>query len=43
MWNLKKGNKQTYLQNRNGLTNKGNKLMAMKGKKQKKDKLGVWG
>ena len=32
MWNLKNYTSQTYLQNRNRLTNKENKLMAMKGK-----------
>ena len=31
IWNLKKGYKWTYLQNRNGVTDVENKLMAIRG------------
>ena len=45
MWNLKrKWYKWTYLQNRNRLTDIGNKLMVTEGdsRVRGKDKLGVW-
>ena len=41
-WNLKKGYTRTYLQNRNRLTNIGNKLMVTTGESEGRDKLGVW-
>ena len=42
MWNLKKGYKWTYLQNRNRVTDVENKLMVTKGKGCGRDKLGDW-
>ena len=42
IWNLKKGYKGTYSQNRNRLTDIENKLMVTKGEKGRRDKLGVW-
>ena len=42
MWNLKKSYKLTYLQNRGRLINIENKLMVTKGKKWRRDKLGIW-
>ena len=41
MWNLKKGYKWTYLQNRNRPTDIENKLMVTKGERWGRDKLGV--
>ena len=44
-WNLKKCYKWTYLQNRNRLTDIGNKLMTVKGDSRSeggRKKLGVW-
>ena len=40
-WNLKR-KIQTYLQNRNRVTDVGNKLMVTKGEGRRRDKLGVW-
>lgn len=42
MWNLNKWYKQTYLQNRNRLTDVENKLRVTKGERVGRDKLGVW-
>ena len=43
MWNLRKGYKWTYLQNRNRLTDIENKFMVTKGDGGgERDKLGVW-
>ena len=43
MWNLKKKwYKQTYLQNRNRITDVENKLMVTKGEGGGRDKLGDW-
>ena len=43
MWNLKRWYKQTYLQNRNRLTDTENKLIVTKEKRGAgRDKLGVW-
>ena len=42
MWNLKKGYKWTYLQNRSRVTDVENKLMVTKGERGR-DKLGGWG
>ena len=38
----KKLYKQTYLQNRIRLTDIGNKLMVTKGKRERRDKFGIW-
>ena len=38
----KKLYKWTYLQNRNRLTNIGNKLMVTRGERERRDKPGVW-
>ena len=42
LWNLRKWYKSTYLQNRNKLTDTGNKLRVTKGENEERDKLGIW-
>ena len=42
MWNLKKGYKWTYPQNRNRVTVVENKLMLTRGKRGVRDKMGDW-
>ena len=42
MWNLKKGYKCSYLQNRNRLIDVENKLTVTEGEKKGRDKLGAW-
>ena len=42
MWNLRKWSKSTYIQNRNRLTDTGNKLLVTKGESEERDKPGIW-
>ena len=42
MWNVRKWSKSTYLQNRNSLTDTGNKLLVTKWESEERDKPGIW-
>ena len=41
MWTLKKGYKQTYLQNKNRITDVEKKLMVTSGERRRRDKLEI--